>query len=257
MSRSIKESGPIKNAFEETLLDDYDHVQVTLELEVNDTGALAPTVAFMQPITSLISFSLGGSAAVNELRDHLFTDNFQLSMRQLYLDNQNAAAARNAPGPETTGCPRATATWGERSACATIWKQPGHPRLRGHGPANRSPASNGFRPRLDRFGNRGIWRRHYLYCYQNVSGVGPTWTTTRWNGPGGLLGLSRVNTDKLTLAFARGPDAGHPMPSVGTVIRHTPNLGAYGFTQQQLNQTISTQLQTLQSNYLARNLRQT
>jgi hypothetical protein len=82
---------------------------------------------------------------------------------------------------------------------------------------------------------------------KNISGFGPTWTTTRWKGPGGLIGLSKVNTDKLTLAFAQGPNAGQKMLPIGSIVPNGPNLGAYSFTQQQLNQTISTQLQTLQS----------
>ena len=234
-------TGPVRNAFEQALLNgDYD-VQVTLELEVNDTGALTPSVTFMEPITSLVSFSLGGSATLSESRDHHFTDNFQLSMRQLYAD-------AHKPGGPHLDCTRhdnnlgttlglsdnLARTLGIRDFVAMGFQTDRLP-LPASQDASAASATEAFGGVITFVVTKG------------VSTVGPTWTTTRWTGPGGLVGLSRVNTDKVTLAFAQGPNAGKKMPKIDEIVQNRPNLGAYGFTQQQLNQTISTQLQTLQS----------
>ena len=37
---------------------------------------------------------------------------------------------------------------------------------------------------------------------RNVSSVGPMWTLVHFKGPGGLFGASRVNTHKISIAFA-------------------------------------------------------
>ena len=235
-------SGPIKDILENDLLNgDYD-VQVTLRLEVNDTGGLTPSVTFMEPITKLISFSLGGSATLSEARDHHFTDNFQLSMRQLYAD------AQKPPGEAHIQCPTDDSnfertvgigdnlerTLGIRDFVAMGFQTDRLP--------SGKQQSGSITSATEAFG--GVIT---FVVTKNLSGVGPTWTTTRWKGPGGLVGMSQVNTDKLTLAFAQGPNAGQKMPPIDKIVQNGPNLGAYGFTQQQLNQTISTQLQTLQS----------
>lgn len=231
--------GPVKNAFEQDLLNgDYD-VQVTLELEVNDSGGLTPSIAFMEPISKLISFSLGGSATLSESRDHHFTDNFQLSMRQLYAD------ARKAPAQAPGACPAADSnlgrTLGIRDFVAMGFQTDRLPPPPKPGQPAPTPGAS-ISTATEAFG--GVIT---FVVTKNVSGVGPTWTTTRWKGPGGLVGLSEVNTDKLTLAFAEGPNAGTKMPPIASIVPNGPNLGAYSFTQQQLNQTISTQLQTLQT----------
>ena len=50
---------------------------------------------------------------------------------------------------------------------------------------------------------------------RNVNSAGPTWTLTNFRGPGNLGRLERKNTNKLTIAFARGPDvkADRPTPA--------------------------------------------
>jgi hypothetical protein len=84
---------------------------------------------------------------------------------------------------------------------------------------------------------------------KNVSGVGPTRTTRRFKGPGGLLALPHVNTDKIILSIAEGPNVGLAEPLAATppnLVKATPlNVGAYNFLQQQLTQSIDTQLNTL------------
>lgn len=237
--------GPVKNAFEQDLLNgDYD-VQVTLELEVNDTGALTPSVTFMEPLAAaMTSFSLGGSATLSESRDHHFTDNFQLSMRQLYADAQETT--RRAPNSCAQGGSNLARTLGIRDFVAMGFQTdrlptPVQPKTLQEEQASQK-AGGSITTATEAFG--GVIT---FVVTKNLSGFGPTWVTTRWKGPGGLVGLSKVNTDKLTLAFAEGPNAGQKLLPIGTIAPNGPNLGAYSFTQQQINQSISTQLQMLQT----------
>ncbi len=237
-------SGPVTNALEQDLLNgDYD-VQITLELEVNDTGALTPSVTFMEPITKVISFSLGGSATLSESRDHHFTDNFQLSMRQLYAEAQKAP--RQPLGDCAKDASNLARTLGIRDFVAMGFETDRLPPQVGPQSADQQLASQqkgaSITTATEAFG--GVIT---FLVTKNISGFGPTWTTTRWKGPGGLVGFSEVNTDKLTLAFAQGPNAGQKMLPIDSIVQNGPNLGAYSFNQQQLNQSISTQLQTLES----------
>jgi hypothetical protein len=254
--RPVQEgSGPVDPLEQGLLNGDYD-VQLTLELEVNDTGGLTPSVTFMEPITKLISFSLGGSANLSESRDHHFTDNFQLSMRQLYAD------AHAPPDKPHLVCPtddndlgrtlglrdNLRRTLGIRDFVAMGFDTDRLPTAPPKTAQTKTPQTSQQQSASITTATEAFGGVITFLVTKNVSGFGPTWTTTRWKGPGGLVGLSQVNTDKLTLAFAQGPNAGTKMPSIGTTIdRNPPNLGAYNFTQQQLNQTISSQIQTLQS----------
>jgi hypothetical protein len=56
--------------------------------------------------------------------------------------------------------------------------------------------------------------------------LGPTWTLVQFKGPGGLASLSQVNTDKITLAFAEGPNVGKPLTNVA---KRPRNPGAHEF----------------------------
>jgi hypothetical protein len=80
---------------------------------------------------------------------------------------------------------------------------------------------------------------------KSASGVGPVWSLVYFKGPGGV-NLSRINTDKLTFAFAKGPNQGKPL-----VASNTFNKDAYLFLQQLLNSSINNQLLNLQ--YLFQN----
>ena len=77
-----------------------------------------------------------------------------------------------------------------------------------------------------------------------MSGVGPVWSLVHFKGPGGV-NLSEINTDKITLAFAKGPNQGKPL------VANAFNKDAYLFLQQLLNSSANTQLLNLQ--YLNQN----
>ena len=91
---------------------------------------------------------------------------------------------------------------------------------------------------------------------KNVNAVGPTWSLVHFKGPGGFGGLSQVNTDKITLSFAKGPNIGKPLllPTLAQLKKgfsptpRSTNWRAYFFLQQQLTGGIGTQLNSLQNN---------
>jgi hypothetical protein len=82
---------------------------------------------------------------------------------------------------------------------------------------------------------------------KNLSAFGPTWSLEFFKGPGALASLSEVNTDKITVAFAEGPNAGKPMRLPTMVTRRPANRNAHLFIQQLLVGSINTQLSTLQN----------
>lgn len=238
---------------------DYD-VQITLSLEVNDTGGLTPSVTFMEPVTKLISFMFGGAANLSESRDHTFTDNFQLSMRQLYADAQmardpSANLDEKARAAFSHTCPpRETNLSGMLGLKNFIAMGSQTERLPAESATQATPAkSKSGQPSSSAPSNNSATQAFggtiAFLVTKNINGLGPTWTTTRWKGPGGLLGLSQVNTDKITLAFAQGPNVGQAALLGATppskVTPNGPNARAYNFQQQQITQSISSQLSTL------------
>lgn len=205
---------------------DYD-VEASLSLEVNDTGGLSPTLSFINPITSATSFTMGVNGTLSESRDHNFTENIQFSLRSIYLDWKSGANPHDCPRPDTN----LAGTLGIKDIVAMA-----------------ALTSN-----LDlkaTLSNKGVFGGSIQFLVtKNLSGVGPTWSLVHFKGPGTLGQLSEVNTDKLTLAFAVGPNAGKPMPKLAAAMRPL-NPYAYAFMQQLLTSSINSQLVTLQNNLL-------
>jgi hypothetical protein len=227
------DAGPNDNAaFHRNFLlsNDYD-VEVSLSLEVNDTGGLAPSLTYMSPLTKLTTFMFGANANLSESRDHNFTENIQLSLRNIFQQWKTGVNPHNCPVADTNLAgdlgikdfvDMAALTTGLDEETAA-----GKPTASGKGPFGGSIQ---------------------FLVIKGVSAVGPTWTTTRFKVPGPLASLSRVNTDKLTLAFAQGPNQGKPMaPLTATGIANPPNQNANFFLQQLLTSSITNQLQILQN----------
>jgi hypothetical protein len=205
---------------------DYD-VEASLSLEVNDTGGLLPTLAYMNPITAATSFAFGVNGTLSESRDHNFTENMQFSIRSIYLDWKTGVNPHDCPRPDTN----LAGTLGIKDIVAMA-----------------ALTSN-----LDQkitLSNKGVFGGSMQFLVtKNLSGAGPTWSLVHFKGPGTLAQLSEVNTDKLTLAFAVGPNAGKPMPKVAPAPRPL-NPYAYAFLQQLLTSSINSQLVTLQNSLI-------
>lgn len=226
---------------------DYD-VLIAMSIEVNNTGGLTPSLSYMSPLhVATTSFTFSGNANLSESRDHTFTENLQYSVRQIYLDwYAYLLAERAGLDPQSLGltlhdCPAADTNLSGTLGIGDFVAM--------------AAASEGLDTETapDKIFGGSIT----FLVTKNVNAVGPTWSLIHFKGPGGLAGLSQVNTDKLTLAFARGPNVGHRMvlPTLAQLTRgfspqkgnHPLNGRAYYFLQQQLTGGISTQLNILQN----------
>ena len=200
------------------LTEDY-QVAVTLSLEVNDTGGLAPSASYLNPLSKVASFAFGGSGTLSESRDHNFTENLQFSFREIYKDWKRIPTAYPPPVADTN----LAGNLGIKDFVAMAETSPGLAEDR------KSPNSV--------FGGSV-----QFLVTKSVSALGPTWSLVHFKGPGGV-NLSEINTDKMTLAFARGENAGKPLD----VVVNAPNNKAYLFLQQLLTSSINSQLLYLQS----------
>jgi hypothetical protein len=220
-------------------------VLIAMSIDVNDTGGLTPTLSYMDPPLSFV-FSANGT--LSESRDHTFTENLQYSVRQIYIDWYAYNLALQAGiDPVSLGvtaheCPtivdtNLAGTLGIADFVAMAASSEGLD-------ATTAP---------DKIFGGTI----QFLVTKNVNAVGPTWTLVHFKGPGGFAGLSQVNTDKITLSFAQGPNIGKPMilPTFAQLKKgfvpiasaRPTNWRAYMFLQQQLTGGIGTQLNNLQN----------
>jgi hypothetical protein len=225
---------------------DFD-VVVSMSIEVTNTGGLNPTLAYMTPLSPATSFTFSGSGTLSGARNHTFTENLQFSVREIYLDWYTWRLAKLAGAdPEELGlvahdCPAAdtnlSGTLGISDFVAMA--------------AN----SENLTTAADKVFGGSI----QFLITKNVSAVGPTWSLVHFKGPGGLVNLSQVNTDKITLAFAQGDNVGKKMILPKTylwsqkrgpkaVVPRRFNPIAYQFLQQMLTGSINSQLNILQNN---------
>jgi hypothetical protein len=80
---------------------DYD-VVVALSLTVNDSGGLAPSVTYVSPLAqAATTLTLSGSATLSKARTQTFTDNIQLSTRQIYVDWRTGLKPYDCPAADT------------------------------------------------------------------------------------------------------------------------------------------------------------
>jgi hypothetical protein len=263
MVRNDKGDGYVPTFHRDFLLNGDYEVAISLSVEVNDTGGLAPSLAYINPISKAASFMFGGSATLSESRDHTFTENIQLSTRKIYLDWKNktggmkyldcdAPAATNLAG--TLGIkdfvamaaltdfnegqqPGQSQPPAAAQQCPTPAKSPATPKCPAAQPCSCPQQTDTQKSATTQFGGS-----IQFVVTKNINTVGPTWSLTHFKGPGGLLNLSEVNTDKITLAFAQGPNAGQSL-----VVSNRPNTDAYKLLQQILTNSINTQLQMLQN----------
>jgi len=208
------------------LLDgDYD-VEIALSLEVNESGGLAPALSYINPLTSATSFMFGGAATLSEARDHNFTENIQLSVRSIYTEWKSNTNPHNCPSPDTN--------------------------LAGDLGIRNYVAMAALTPNLDAMqtaSGKGVFGGSMQFLVtKSLNAVGPTWSLVHFKGPGGLASLSRINTDKMTLAFAEGPNAGTKMVTAVTPTKpNQPNSNAHNFLQQLFVGSINSQLANIQN----------
>jgi len=205
---------------------DYD-VEVALSLDVNEAGGLAPNLAYINPISKAASFMFGGTATLSESRARNFSENIQLSVRNIYSEWKLHANLHDCPASNTNLA--GTLELGDAVAMAALT------------------------PNLDTkqtLSGKGVFGSSDQFIVTKaINSLGPTWSLVHFKGPGPLASLSHVNTDKITVSFAQGPNAGRPLAPLTAVIPpNPPNFSANYFLQQQLTSSVLTQLLMLQNN---------
>jgi hypothetical protein len=207
------------------LLDgDYD-VEVSLSLEVNDTGGLTPSLSYITPLaTAATSLTVGGSGNLSESRDHNFTENIQLSTRKIFADWKTGFDPHECPIVADTFL---SGTLGISDMVAM---------------ANSTAELDETRKLTD----AGVFGGSIQFVVtKKITATGPTWMLVRFNNISALADLSQVNTDKVTFAFALGPNVGKPLRLAKSQTRYNPY--AHNFLQQLLTSSINSQLTRLQS----------
>ncbi|WFU42150.1 hypothetical protein QA640_06615 [Bradyrhizobium sp. CB82] len=170
------------------LLGDDMDVAVQLNLTVNDTGGLSPSLSYAN---APFAFGLGGT--LSQSREQNFTQKYYYSTRAL---QKEAAEVRKLGGNLAECWPTDTNLAGELGLRRTVELA-----LTGQNIAWDKKLSD----------DGGVFGGYVNFVVTKSVNGGPTWTLTSFTGPGSNLGsFSEVNTDKLTFAFARGDKAGTP-----------------------------------------------
>lgn len=194
---------------------DYD-VLVALSLEVNDSGGLAPSVSYVSPLAAATSFTFAANGTLSEARDHTFTENIELSTREIYQDWKSGLKAYE--------CPVATTNLAGSLGLKDLVSM-----------ATSSPALDDT---LKGGEKNGVFGGTVQFVVtKSLSATGPAWQLVKFKNIAALGSLSEINTDKITLAFSQGSFAGKRMTRVNGY-----NAAAYNFLQQQLVNSISSQL---------------
>ncbi|MEH2482280.1 hypothetical protein V1282_005637 [Nitrobacteraceae bacterium AZCC 2146] len=161
-------------------------VAVQLDLTVNDTGGLAPSVTYASG-----PFAFGLGAKLEQSREQYFSQKLYyslLDLRNELNERENAVRAGTAK-KRLTDCSDDIDTnlagdLGIRQA------------------VDMALASNYLKTDAKAADQGAFGGSVNFLVTKNLNGVGPTWTLTHFTGPGGLSSVSEVNTDKLTFAFA-------------------------------------------------------
>jgi hypothetical protein len=193
---------------------DYD-VVIALSLEVNDSGALAPSVSYITPLTAVTSQTWGANATLSKARDHTFSENIQLSTREIFLDWKSGLKSYDCPMADTN----LAGSLGLKDIVSMAASTPGlDEELKG--------------------GAKSVFGGIVQFVVtKSISAAGPSWQLIRFKNIAALGSLSEVNTDKITLAFAPGSNKGTRLPRIQSL-----NPSGYQFLQQLILNSINSQL---------------
>jgi hypothetical protein len=221
-------------------------VAVQLDLTVNDTGGLAPSVSY---INAPFSFGLG--AKLEQSREQFFSQKLFFSLLDLRdeLDDGEAAFRAGISNKRLTDC----VGYADTNLAGDLGIRQA---------VDMALGSNYLRTTAS-LSDQGAFGGYINFIVtKNLNSVGPMWTLTHFTGPGGFGSLSEVNTDKLTFAFAvpdvpltaeqlakreRARKQGRQAPIPSVLQRRAANLKAEQLIQQlQINQ-ISNRLNTIRT----------
>jgi hypothetical protein len=204
--------------------EDYDAAAI-ISLEVNDTGGLTPAVSAISPFTAATSFAFSAGGTLQEARDQTFTENLYFSM-STFISNLKR-------DPEAYQCVPTDTNLSGNLGIKNIVDL-----------ASRSPYTDSTQTLT---GGKGVFGGTVQFTVtEGISATGPTWTLTHFTGPGGLVGLSHVNTDKLTIAFGPAPAQPTGQPNQNGK-KNRGNLELENFLQQLVLLQVGSQILQLQN----------
>jgi hypothetical protein len=169
----------------ELLTGQYD-VAVQLDLTVNDTGGLAPSVSYLNG-----PFTFGAAAKLEQSREQFFSEKLFFSLLDLrdQVEDSEIAYREGRINSKITDC----AEYADTNLAGDL----------GIRQAVDLALGSNYLQTTAKASDQGAFGGYINFLVtKNVNAVGPTWTLTHFTGPGGLGSLSEVNTDKLTFAFA-------------------------------------------------------
>jgi hypothetical protein len=182
----------------------YD-VEMTIYLEVNNTGGLIPTLKSTLPLSKTTSFAFGGSGELQESRDHTFTQTIAFPLSDIEAETNTTLSVDrcNFDGSNLSG------VLGIKNIVDVAVSIPvTSPELQvpGSGSSGQPSDSQGGASGGAEGSNLPQYKQLFggtiqFVVTKNISAVGPMWTLEHFSGPGGLLGLSSVSTNKLTIGF--------------------------------------------------------
>ncbi|WP_377828805.1 hypothetical protein ACFKHW_37690 [Bradyrhizobium lupini] len=161
-------------------------VAVQLDLTVNDTGGLAPSVSYLNPP---FAFSLG--AKLEQSREQFFSEKLFFSLLDLRdeVEDSEVAYREGRVTSKITDC----ASFADTNLAGDL----------GIRQAVDLALGSNYLQTSAKLSEQGAFGGYINFLVtKNLNTVGPTWTLTHFTGPGGFGSLSEVNTDKLTFAFA-------------------------------------------------------
>lgn len=166
-------------------------VALQLNLTVNDTGGLSPSLSYTN---GLFAFGLGGT--LSQSREQNYTQKLYYSLRD--LQKEIDLARKNGVNLATCG-PTDTNLAGDLGLKRTVEL------------AFTAPHVDWNAKLAD-----GVFGGYVTFVVTKDVNAGPTWKLTHFTGPGDkLVNFSEVNTDKLTFVFARGDKVGKPFSISG------------------------------------------
>ncbi|MCA0048202.1 hypothetical protein LB577_14745 [Mesorhizobium sp. B283B1A] len=163
-------------------------IGVSLSLTVNDSGELAPSLSYI----SNAQFTFDAGFKIAKAREQNFTQNLYFSVDRLIADRKIAAAYSRKTGTKNRfeECPSPSETnldgeLGLDKVVALAFT------------AQYSDSNAKLNGADGEFGGYVQFE-----VTRNVNGFGPNWSLSHFTGPGGLIGASKVNTDRISYGFA-------------------------------------------------------
>jgi hypothetical protein len=197
-------------------------VAMQLSLTVNDDGSLAPAFTYTNGL-----FSFNAGAKLDASREQNFTEQLIYSIEDIRTEMKLAQLASKKKHREVDSftCPIIdTNLAGELGLVKS---------------AEMAFTSEGLNLGTKLSGSSGAFGGYVDFVVtKNLNSVGPTWTLQHFKGPGSLAGVSEINTDKLTFAFAE-------RSATGTIPRAVQSAQAQALLFSILTSQISTQIGNL------------